>query len=65
MAKNKKIEVQEKDTLSNSVTQDITPDEVQPVTITLKQELEALHAEMTRLGVNSIGQVEVKISQQK
>ena len=34
-------------------------------TPTVKEELEALHAEMVRLGVNSIGQVEVKINQQK
>ena len=66
MAKKIKGEILVDNSIGNtSTTPDIQPDEVQPITITLKQELEAVLAEMNRLGVNNTGQIEVKISQQK
>lgn len=61
MGSHKKIPIN----TTTTTTDEIKSDEVYPVTITVKQELEALHAEMTRLGVTTIGQIEVKISQQK
>lgn len=61
MAKKKEDSIEELTTTGEVTMQEL----VVVATITRKQELENLYAEMTRLGVTSLGHAEVKISQQK
>ena len=61
--KKKKVEVVEEEVAEVKTQLDEEKDTA-PVSVgpTLKEELEALHAEMKKHAINSIGDVEVKIS---